>query len=319
MFTPRPRFGEQTPPAIFPPVLGALGLGLAWGRAADVSLVPAAIGQILLGAMTLVLAFCLFAYGLKVFRRPGTVVEDLRVLPGRAGVAAAILSLYLSSMVLAEIMPVLAQVVFWGGIGLHLVLVGILVWVFLSGPQERRRVSPVWHLLFAGFIVAGLAAVPLGYENLATWIFHITTVCALGIWGSSAIQLVRESVPAPLRPLLAIHLAPACLLGLVAAALGFHDYAVGFTVLAGAILGVLLVRLPWMLESGFSPLWGAFTFPLAAFANLMLVWAGSAGFFRNVAAVILVAASLSIPPILVGILRAWAKGELGPRTNAARV
>ena len=89
-FPIRPKFATRTPPAIFPPVFGLFGLGLAWRRAGDTFQMPAALGEMILGAVTLLFVFCALAYGIKVARRPGVIPEDLRVLPGRAGLAAAV-------------------------------------------------------------------------------------------------------------------------------------------------------------------------------------------------------------------------------------
>jgi tellurite resistance protein len=126
-------------------------------------------------------------------------------------------------------------------------------------------------------------------------------------------------VPAPLRPLLAIHLSPAALLGTVSLGLGYHTLALVFAVLAALILTALVLGARWLLVAGFSPFWGALTFPLAASANLWLGmgergmgegwrWAGDGA---------LIAATLIIPPIAVKVLQLWAKGTLAIKTNAA--
>ena len=321
LFTPRPRFGDATPPAIFPPILGLFGLGLAWRRATGVFAVPEGAADLLLGAVTLLFLFCLAAYGLKVARRPGVVVEDLRVLPGRAGLSALVLSVYLLSAALVPIARPLAEALLWGGLAFHLVLVVLVVRVLVTGPAEQRAVTPVWHLQFVGFIVAAIAAVPLGHTGLSTAILYGTGFLAMAIWAASLAQFALRDVPPPLRPLLAIHLAPACLLGTVALTLGRVGIAWGFAGLAVLILAGLLIGLRWLTRAGFSPLWGAFTFPMAAFAGVMLAMAasGQGEAFRIAGGVALVAATLAIPPIVFKVMQAWAKGMLGAKTNAAKV
>lgn len=321
LIAPRARFGMQTPPALFPPLLGAFGLGLAWRRAADVFAVPAAAGEVILGAVSLLFLFCLGTYGLKVLRRPAVVTEDLRVLPGRAGLSALVLSVYLLAVALAPLAAPAAHLLLWAGLALHGALVALAIRALVTGPPEQRAVTPVWHLQFVGVVVAGLAAVPLGYDGLATTLLVATAIMAVAIWAASLLQLVRREVPAPLRPLLAIHLAPAAVLGSVAALTGRMDLAVGFAALAGALLLALVARPGWLLRAGFTPFWGAFTFPLAAFAGLMLTLAaaGQGGAFRVAGGIALVAASLVIPPILVKVMQAWMRGGLGAATNAARV
>lgn len=321
LFAPRPRFGEATPPAIFPPLLGALALGLAWRRAAEVFAVPGAVGDLWLGAMTLLFGFAALAYGLKAVRRPGTVAEDLRVLPGRAGLAALVLSVHVIAAALAPLAPGMALAVLVAGGALHAGLLALVLRALVAGPPEQRRVNPVWHLPFAGLIVAALPALALGLTGLAPALFVVSAGFAAAIWGASLVQFLRADVPAPLRPLLAIHLAPACLFGSVALALDRPGLAWGCLLLAALLAGVLLLRLPWLLRAGFSPLWGAFTFPLAALATLVLAMAAAqpVAALRFAGGLALVAATLAIPPILVAILRSWAGGGLGDKTNAARV
>ncbi len=136
----------------------------------------------------------------------------------------------------------------------------------------------------------------------------------MAIWTLSLQQFSRETVPAPLRPLLAIHLAPAALLGSVAAGLGGEAIAQVFALLSALMLAVLVVRGPWLLAGGFSPLWGALTFPLAASATL---WLSLGGVWRIPGGIVLVLATLVIPPIATRIYKMWAKGDLALKTGAS--
>ena len=74
----------RTPPAAFPVILGLLGLGLALRRGLAEAGWPEAVADMILGMAVLLWVFAIVAYGVKVFRRPGVVTEDMRVLPGRA-------------------------------------------------------------------------------------------------------------------------------------------------------------------------------------------------------------------------------------------
>jgi tellurite resistance protein len=173
-------------------------------------------------------------------------------------------------------------------------------------------VTPVFHLTFVGFIIGPLAWVPLGYSGLAAAIWGLVLPVAIAVWGISLRDLIRRMPPAPLRPLLAVHLAPASLFSLVASGLGWSNLALAFGILAGVIALALLIFARWITEAGFSALWGAFTFPSAAIANawLALGW--------NVAGLVaMVAATALVLPISVKIMQAWAKGGLAVKTNAA--
>ncbi|MGB3278219.1 MAG: tellurium resistance protein, partial [Pseudorhodobacter sp.] len=261
---------QRMPPAVFPSIMGLFGLGLALRRGAEVIGYPGAIAEFVLGAVSLLWLFATLGYLAKLAQRPGVIMEDLAILPGRAGLAAMSLGVLLLAATLLPYAPNAAAGVMFFGIGLHLLLAVLILLALRRGPAEGRHVNPVWHLHFVGFIIAGLTAAPLGYDLLAKGILLITWMIALGLWAASLLQLIKRIPPAPLRPLLAIHLAPASLFGTVAVLLEMPTLAMGFALLGGLILLALLVTARWITQSGFSALWGAFTFPLAAYTSLLL-------------------------------------------------
>ncbi|MBD3787231.1 MAG: tellurium resistance protein [Sphingomonadales bacterium] len=305
---------RRTPPAVFPPVLGLLALGLAWRRGVAQFALPPGFADLVLGAVTALALFALLSYAVKLARRPGVVLEDLRILPGRAGVSAAVLCLYLLAGVFGPIAPEQARPILLLGLVVHAAFTAALIHVFATGPAEQRRVTPVWHLSFTGWIIAAMVALSLGLSDLARVLFWGSLLVALGIWSLSIQQFARESVPAPLRPLLAIHLAPAAILGITAQGFGAVGIAQVFTLITAAGLVTALIRLRWLTAAGFSPLWGAFTFPMAATANL---WLMQGGIWRGPGAVLLIAATIAVPVIAAKIFKLWASGQLALKTNAA--
>lgn len=312
--TAQPGLFRRMPPAAFPTVLGLLGLGLGWRRGADAFGLPQGLAEALLGAITLLAAFVVLAYLVKLARRLAAGLEDLRILPGRAGLATAVLSLYLIALALGPVAPSLARMVFGLGIAAHLGLNAAVIYTFAKGPVEQRRVNPVWHLTFSGWIVASLAAQGLGFTLLALGLFWLSLLAAVAIWTISLQQFSRETVPAPLRPLLAIHLSPAALLGAVATGFQAGGMAQAFAILSALGLAALVIRARWLLAAGFSPLWGALTFPLAATASF---WLALGEVWHLPGAFTLIAATLIIPPITFQILKLWANGQLAAKTNAA--
>ncbi|PID35167.1 MAG: tellurium resistance protein [Rhodobacterales bacterium] len=317
---PKTRLFQRTPPAAFPPIFGLFGLGLAWRRAAESFSVPGQIADMILGAVTLLYLFAVVAYLAKLVQRPGVFREDLRVLPGRAGLAAMMLSGMLLAATLVVFSTAWAQVALVLAVAGQVVLAATIAHELITGPKEARGVTPVWHLSFVGFILSPLAALPLGWGVYNVVVLWGTMALAVVIWGLSIRQFIQRDVPAPLRPLLAIHLAPASVLGTVALLSGLPQVALGFGLLAIVILAGLVGTARWVTQAGFSPLWGAFTFPLAAFSTLMqmLALAGYGEVFRILGGLSLVAATLIIPPIAYKIMQMWAKGTLAAKTNAAQ-
>ena len=317
LHVPKPGFGRRTPPAIFAPIMGVFGLGLAWRAGAGLFGMSPAIGEVILGAVSLLFVFALLAYAAKPLRRASALVEDMRVLPGRAGLAAASLSLMLMAASLAPLVPRVATVLAVCAFVVHLGLVALLVHVLRTSPPEGRVVTPVFHLSFVGFIIGGVAANALGHHEIARALVWVMLVPAAIIWGISLRQIVTRVPPAPLRPLLAIHLAPACLFTIVAHGAGQHAVAQGFAVLAIMIFAALLASLRLLTVAGFSPLWGAFTFPLAAFATVLILVSGGAGVLGLGAGVILALATGVVPVIAYRVLKMWSGGSLAAKTNAA--
>jgi tellurite resistance protein len=117
-----------------------------------------------------------------------------------------------------------------------------------------------------------------------------------------------------LRPLLAIHLAPAALFATVAALIGQPVLAQAFAAFGAVILLALLAAGRWITSAGFSALWGAMTFPLAAYATALLTLGGVWALAGNI---VLGLAFLIIPPIAWKVLKLWPAGRLAAKTNAA--
>jgi tellurite resistance protein len=310
----RAKLFARTPPAIFPPLLGLLALAgalklalgrLGWGTG------PA---DLMIGAAVALWLFATCAVLVKLARRPGVVVEDLRVLPGRSGLAAMTMGGMATAGLIAPFLPFAAQGLILLALLGHAVLAGLLIRLLVSLPAPGREVNPTWHLSFVGFIVAAPPMVAVGLSGPAEVLFWVTLPVAVVIWGLSALQFLRQVPPAPLRPLLAIHAAPAALLATVAALVGKAEVAAGLLALGTAYAVLLVAAARWLVASGPSSLWGAFTFPLAALATAMLVKGGG----WQTPGLVLVALGLGvIPAILWWVWKRWPGGKLATVTNAA--
>ena len=311
----RPKLFARTPPAIFPSILGLMGLGLALRQGVAVLGVQGSVAgglvEAALGAVLGLWLFAVVALKVKVWRRWGVMAEDMRVLPGRTGLAAATISGMAAAAVLVPYAPGVALVFVVASLVAHGVMAVLLVVVLAGMPPEGRQVNPGMHLAFVGFIVAAVPLAQLGYVGAATVLFWGTLPVAGVIWGVSLWQLVRFVPPAPLRPMLAIHLAPAALLSSVAGLVGLPELALGFAVLGAVILTALLVTLRWGLIAGFTPFWGALTFPLAAYATAVLPLAEVPGL------VLLALATAVVPAIAWAVLALWPGNRLAQKSNAA--
>jgi tellurite resistance protein len=314
-----PGLWRRTPPAIFPPMLGLLAAGLGWRLVSELSAQPAigGLAEGLLGAALALYGFALVAYLAKPLRRPSVLGEELRILPGRAGVAAMILCLMLVAAVLVPYAPELAYGLVFAAMAALLALGAAILRAWITGPAEGRVVTPVFHLVFVGYILSPLALIDLGEGALAQTVLWGAMPVAVLIWAISARDFLTHVPPAPLRPLLAIHAAPASLFAIVAGNLGFAGLSMGFAVVAMAYAMMLAISARWMLGAGFSALWGALTFPSVAVATAVLTAFGETDAGLIIGAVLLFLASTLTAYVLVRVLQAWARGKLAQLTNAA--
>lgn len=310
-------YWRRTPPAVFPPIMGLFGLTLAWRRAAEVYALPEAISDLILGAVTLVYLFAAGSYLAKVLARPGVVAEEIRILPGLTGVSAMTLSGVLLAAGLVPFMPALARGLLVVFLALHAGVAILAASWFLRCPPEARRVAPSWHLTFIGFILAPFAAIPLEMNTLALVCFWGPMPVIAAIYAASLWQMSRSDTPAPLRPLLVIHMAPFAVQATVAMALGMTVLAQVLACGALVLAVIFAVRLPWLTKAGFSPFWGAFTFPLAALASAGITVSVSLAPFGWAGLVALVSATVVVPAIAIRVMQAWARGVLAAKTNAA--
>ena len=316
----------RMPAAIFPVLFGAMGVVLGWRRAAALiggeGSALASVVEMLGGATLLLFGFALIGYGVKFARRPSVVLDELTILPGRTGLSALVLGVYLAALILAPYAFGVACGMLWAGMALHAGLIALLIRQFVFGAREQARVTPAWQLSFTGPIVAALAALGLGMPDLAAQLFWASAVSAVVIWTISLDQFRRASVPAPLRPLLVIHLSPAAMLGLVALGLGYTGLALGFGAIALGLVLLFAAQALLLTQAVFSAFCSAFTFPVAATATFALEFgARSVGLMGGpalaIGALLLVAATAITAPILLRLLRMWAKGDLAAKSNAA--
>lgn len=313
---------RNTPPALFPPILGALGLGLAWRAAGGLSPVAGAVGEVLAGMAVLAWVVAAGLYAVKLVLRPAVLMEELRVVPARAGVAAASMGAMLVAAALLPHAKGLAEALWWAGLIAQAGVALAVAYALATAPEGAPRWTPFLHLPFVGFIVAPIAGMPLGHEALSRGIIFYSGLAALVIYARTLPAMRRGEVPAPLRPALAIHLAPLSLLGIAVLGQGWSNVAVLFSGACIGLAAVLVLQARWIAEAGFSPIWGSLTFPTAAFASFHLQMAtasaGAIGSFQLIfGAAGLGFATLLIPYVFARILRLWPSGRLAAMTNAA--
>lgn len=310
---------RATPPALFPPLLGFLGLGLACRRGADTLGLPGWASELILALGGSLFVLVLVAYAAKLAARPGALLDDLKPPPARGTVAAASMGLLLLAAALVPWAPALARGVWYLGLLAHAGAAAAVALVLWRGRAGGVPVTPALFLPFVGQVAAPLAGVPLG-ERLLSAAILIGSVLPAALIAVLAIpRLIRHAHPPPQRPAAMILIAPPALMGLGWGLLGQPVAFTLFFILAIIGFAFLILRARWMAAGGFNPGWGAFTFPLAALAGVTLMaeqllpgaGAGPLGLL------ILLLAIAVTPYVLARTLLAWRAGTLGPATGAA--
>ncbi len=309
---------RSTPPAIFPSILGLLGLGNGLRWLSGVWGYPVAAGDFLLGVAAALLLFFSLSYLAKLLARPGVLPEDLRAPPGQAGLAALALGyLVLAMGVLSK--GQIAHWFWWIGVGLFLLLLLLIIKVQLKTPRAARSITPYALLPFTGLSAAAMAGFSLGYGLLSQIFVYAALLAFIWLGVRLGIKLVRNRPPAPLRPAYAGFLMSPSLLGLGFGQFGPEVVFVGFLALAWLIALLMLAGAGWMTKSGFSPVWGEIGFAVAIFFNLNIMAISKGyGFVADTGAL---AGALIGTPLILYItyktLRMWMQRDLAKKTGAA--
>lgn len=310
---------RRTPPAIFPVCLGLIGLGLGWRNAADILPIAQEIGDLLLGFSSAFFLFFLAFYLRKITARPAVLFEDMKNSGARAGVAAAAMSMMLLAAALLPLGLSVPQV-WWTGVIMQIAASAIVCYAIWQDPPKQRQFTPFQYLTFVGPVAGPIAGIPLGYVRESIWLILAALVAHIIISVGNGNRLMRTRPPIPLRPSLAIFLAPNCLFALGFGLLEIDWAFYVFYWIANSAALVLVLLTPWMIKGGWTPIWGAFTFPTAAFLNVQVMaiakGAGALAVFGTYAGL-----TLGTPLILFIAYRSvmsWSTGELAELSGAAK-
>jgi len=310
---------RQTPPVVFPVCLGFLALGLGWRRAAD--LLPwlsEDVGDLMLAVSTGYFLWFVAFYLVKLIIRPSVLLEDMRTPPARAGIAAMAMAMMILAAALLPL-GVSLPLVWWLGVAMQIAASAIVLIATFRGPAEARQFSTFQYLTFVGPVVGPIAGVPLGY----VWQSYVLIMAALLAYVMVTIGIIwtlrRNPLPIPLRPSMMIFLAPPCIFALGFGSLGYDHIFTLFYWLGSAVAFGLLLLVPWMIKSGYTPVWAAFTFPIAAFLNVQLMAVAKGHGFWAITGVY-AGLLIGTPVVLYLVYRTvmeWVSGQLARKSGAA--
>lgn len=243
--------------------LGLGGLGLAWRRA-ELTLVSEPIMALMVLAWLVILG----AHLLRAARHPEAALADWRN-PMRCGFAgAASIGMMLIAAALTPYLPGAARGLLLLAILLHLAIGLSLLARVLRGEGSAAMLVPPLLIPLVGNVLAPIFCAPLGLPMLGWMLFGVGMLLWLALQPLLLGRLFEAPLPPPLRPSLAILLAPPAVAALAVEALSAPlPVFLGFYGLAAFIFALLLILLRPMLGTGFTLGYWGFTFPLAAFTT----------------------------------------------------
>lgn len=310
---------RTTPPAVFPVCLGFLGLALGWQNVGEIVPFAREISGVLLGLGSVFFLYFLALYLRKLAYRPSVLPEDLKSQPARAGIAAAPMSMMLLAAALLPYGISLPQL-WWLGVIFQIGTIAAVFYAIRRDPPEQRTFNPFQYLTFVGPVVAPFAGIPLGYETVSIWLTYGALLAYAVITAGYGLRLLSERPPINLRPSLVIFLAPNCLFAISFDLIGLDWAALLYYWIANITAFVLIILTPWLLKAGWSPVWSALTFPLAAFVNVQAraVTDGAGILATGAVYVGLIVATPLILLITWRFLKLWFSGNLSEITGAAK-
>ena len=268
----------RLPPGLFAIVFGLFGLASAWRRLAAFRLEYAdGIATALLNVATGLLELLLLLWVIKFVRHRGDVQKDFAHPVHGAMLSLLPLTVLLSVALWLPLLPhyvdIAASIVFTA-----LVLQGVIAWRVVSrvvtGDIAADMVTPALYLPpVGGGLIGAMALQALGSHGWAVLLFGM----GLGAWALLELRVLNRlfagPLPPPLRPTLGVEIAPAPVSMLAAAALWPELPAdvllIGLGIACAPLISVL-ARWRWWTSVPFSAGYWSFSFPLAAFASVVV-------------------------------------------------
>ena len=316
---------QRLPPGLFAIPLGLIGLAGSWGRLghadpASATLAGSVQASLAAIGMAIWATLCLL-WALKLLRHP----EQVRGLWGHPLQGSFLALAPVSTLlVVAVVAPTAAHpallallhVLVGLALALQLTIAWRVVAQLTTGRIGPELVTPALYLpTVAGGFVGAMALQELGLHGWAVLLFGI----GLGAWALLEARILHRlfagPLPMPLRPTLGLELAPTSVGALALAVLWPQLPADVLLVALGIGTGpalAVLARWRWWTETPFSAGFWSFSFPIAAYAGVVVEAVQRGGWSVAVAWLATLLASALIGYLALRTLALWRAGQLLP-------
>ncbi len=304
-------------------MFGLLGLAGAWRRLVVLETGYADVANIMAAALlhvgTALLELLLLLWVIKFVRFRGDVQKDFAHPVHSAMLSLMSLTVLLSVALWLPMYPqyseIAASITFAA-----LMLQGVIAWRVVAraatGDLPAEMVTPALYLPpVGGGLIGALALNALGSHGWAVLLFGM----GIGAWALLELRVLNRlfagPLPPPLRPTLGVEIAPAPVATLVAATLWPELPAdvllIGLGISCGPLIAVL-ARWRWWTNVPFSAGFWSFSFPIAAFASVMVEAVRRGGWPMEVAYGAVLLATAVIGYLAVRTLALLFRGRLLP-------
>lgn len=307
------------PVGFFGIAVGALALANLWRVAIKVWHLPAEIGPLVTVVALAVWLVVLVAYGHKWLTNADEARAEMQH-PVQSSFAALVpVSSLLAAQLLQPYAHTLALAIFAVAMVVQLALGVYLHGRLWQGGRKPELTTPAMYLpSVASSFVAGTAAASFGFHQLGVLFFGAGLFSWLAIESMLLHRAsVLEPLPAALRPVLGIQLAPPVVGGVTYLSLtsGTPDLFALMLLGYGLYQAVMLLRLlPWIRQQAFVPGYWAFSFGVAALPTMAarMVERGATGPIEWVAPILFIAANVIIGVLAVKTVSLLVQGKLLP-------
>ena len=311
----------RLPPGLFAIVFGLLGLAGAWGRLSGFGITTNidVVAMILLISATGLLVLLLLLNLIREVRHRVEAAND-RAHPVQGALLSLLpLTILLSVALWLPLYPQSRDLMFSLALA-ALVVQGSIAWRIVAraatGDLPADMVTPALYLPpVGGGLIGALALNALGSHGWAVLLFGM----GIGAWALLELRVLNRlfagPLPPPLRPTLGVEIAPAPVATLVAAtlwpALPADVLLIGLGISCGPLIAVL-ARWRWWTNVPFSAGFWSFSFPVAAFASVIVEAVRRGGWPMEVAYAAVLVASVVIGYLAVRTLTLLFRGRLLP-------
>jgi tellurite resistance protein len=313
------RSRAPVPASFFSIAVGLLAFANTWHVGVRLWHLPADVADALTLAGLAAWAVLLALYARKWVTHRAEAIAELQ---------HPLQSSFVALLPVASMLAAMATIPFSRGAAIALFVVALAAQLALGlwlngrlwmGGRPSELVTPAAYLpsVAQSFVAAGASAA-FGWTQLGLLFFGVGLFAWLAL---ESMILQRAStgtpLPAPLRPLLGIQLAPAVVGGgsWMALTSGVPDVFAWLLLGYGLYQALLLLRLlPWLREQAFAPGWWAFSFGTAALPALAMrmVERGATGLVAGLAPALFIMANGVFVLLIVGTLRLLGRGALLP-------